>query len=244
MESNISKELRFKNSPVAVIFSDVLPNDAVAFDPAAMKGICSLSALKEVMKGNSVYFSNESQGCPGMKSGLGFTDMPNIPGGIEYFLSCGRGEGFPPGEKLKKTPEIAKKYYDNLPKNVMNAKYIVFRPIDIIGPEEPKLIIFLANPDQLSALISLFTYESTSLDEVFSPMTSGCSSLIKLPLDESSKEKPRAVIGLIDIWARPIFDPDIFAFTVPYKSYIQMEENSKDCFFQAKTWDGVKSRLI
>lgn len=78
---------------------------------------------------------------------------------------------------------------------------------------------------------------------LYAPMTSGCSSLVKIPLSELNKETPRAVIGLVDIWARPLFGSDIFAITVPYESYLKMEENSKDCFLQAKTWDGVKRRL-
>lgn len=241
--SNICKELRMKNPPIAVLFTDTVPEGAIQFDPKIMKGICSLSSLKEAIGGKTVYFSSDSAGCPGMKSGLGFTDTAKIPGGIEYFLSCGRGEGFPPGERLKKTPEIAKTYYEALPKKVHNSKYTIFKPVDKLNDEIPKLIIFLGNPDHLSALISLFSYESVVVDDVFTPMTSGCSSLIKIPLNELKKDKPRAVVGLVDIWARPLFDADMFAFTVPYAVYKRMEENSKDCFLQAKTWDGVKNRL-
>jgi hypothetical protein len=243
LKTNICKELKLKNPPIAVVITDTAPEDAVEFDPSTMKGICSLTALKEAIVGNTVYFSSNSKGCPGFKTGLGFEDGAKIPGGIEYFLSCGKGEGFPEGEKLKKTPEIAKEYYDRLPKNVMNSKYIVFKPVEKVGNEEPKLVIFLANPDQLSALISLFSYESYAMDDVIAPMTSGCSSLIKIPLNELKKENPRAVIGLVDIWARPLFGADIFAITVSFENYLKMEENSKDCFLQAKTWDGIKSRL-
>ncbi|HEY9059118.1 MAG TPA: DUF169 domain-containing protein [Pseudobacteroides sp.] len=208
-----------------------------------MKGICSLPALKESLTGKAVCLSSESKGCPGMKAGLGFTDSPSIPGGIECFLSCGRGEGFPHGERLKKNPEIAKAYYEGLPKNVHNAKYIVFKPVEILNNEEPKLVVFLGNPDQISALISLFSYESSFVDNVITPMTSGCSSLVKIPLNELRRDKPRAVVGLVNIWARPVFEADAFAITVPYEDYLRMEENSRDCFFQAKTWEGVKNRL-
>jgi len=243
METNICKELKLKNPPIAVLITEQLPADAIAFDPSVMKGACSLSGLKEATLGKTVFFSSESRGCPGLRNGLGFQDEVDMPGGVEYFLSCGRGKGYPSGEKLKKTPEIAKGYYDNLPKKVLDAKYVVFKPVESVKDEEPKLVIFLANPDQLSALVTLFTYETAELDNVISPMTSGCSSLVKLPLAEMKKEKPRAVIGLIDIWSRPVFGADTLALAVPYSEYLKMEENSKDCFFQAKTWDGVKSRL-
>ncbi len=242
-ESIIIKELKLKNTPISILVTDETPENALAFDSSITKGACSLAAIKEVLQGKTVYFSGASRGCPGLKSGFGFQDETKIPGGIEYFLSCGRGEGYPEGEKLKKTPEIAKQYFDSLPKQVMDAKYIVLKPLEPLKGDRPKLVVFLANPDQLSALITLFSYESSILDNVIAPMTSGCSSLIRLPLDELRKENPRAIIGLIDIWARPILGADIFALTVPYEAYLKMEENAKDCFLQTKTWDGIKNRL-
>jgi uncharacterized protein (DUF169 family) len=243
METNICNQLKLKNPPIAVILQSEVQEDGVEFDPSVMKGICSLSAFKEVMDGKTVYFSGNSRGCPGLKTGLGFEEGTKIPGGIEYFLSCGRGEGYPEGERLKKTPEIAKEYYEGLPRNVHDSRYITLKQVTQINEEEPSLVIFLANPDQLSALISLFSYETDVVDNVIAPMTSGCSSLIKLPLSEMKKDNPRAVIGLVDIWARPIFEPNTFAFTVAYDAYLKMEENSKDCFLQVKTWDGIKNRL-
>lgn len=45
------------------------------------------------------------------------------------------------------------------------------------------------------------------------------------------------------MFAIPTFDADLFAFTVPFNTYLQMLENSKDSFLQAKTWTGVKNRL-
>lgn len=242
-ESILIKELKLKNTPISILITDETPENALEFDPSIMKGPCALAAIKEVLQGKTVYFSRASRGCPGLKSGLGFEDETKMPGGIEYFLSCGKGEGYPEGEKLKKTPEIAKQYFDSLPKKVMDSKYIVLKPVEQLNGDLPKLVVFLANPDQLSALITLFSYETSILDNVIAPMTSGCSSLIRLPLDELRKENPRAVIGLIDIWARPILGADIFAFTVPYEAYLKMEENAKDCFLQAKTWNGVKNRL-
>lgn len=52
--------------------------------------------------------------------------MPKIPGGFENFLSQGCGKpGCPPGERIKKTPELAIKFFESMPKDVMkdyNAK--------------------------------------------------------------------------------------------------------------------------
>ena len=241
--SYLQKELKLTYFPVMVILTNNLPNDAVEFNPAETSGFCSLAALREASKGKTIFFAKDTKGCPGLKAGLGFEETASIPGGIEYFLSCGRGEGFPEGEKLKKTPGVAKAYYDSLPKITLETKYIVLRSAVDPDKDQAKLAVFLVNPDQLSALIHLFAYESTSYDCVLMPSCSGCASIFKLPLAELKKDHPRGVVGLVDIWARPPFAADLFAFTVPFDAYLQMLKNSTDCFFQAKTWDGIKKRL-
>lgn len=237
----LQEELKLKNPPISVILTDDLPDDAIEFNAAKIGGGCSLSALNEVAKGKSIFFSKDTKGCIGLKPGLGFEDAGSMPGGIEYFLSCGKGQGYPEGEKIKKNPEVARAFYYGLPKKVVDTKYILLKPAE--ETDKAKLVIFLANPDQLSALVHLFAYESASTDNVFMPMCSGCTSIFKLPLAELEKDNPRASVGLVDIWARPPFDADLFAFTVPFNAYLQMLENSKDCFLQVKTWAGVKKRL-
>lgn len=241
--SKLVKELKLKYFPVSIILTDELSIEAMQLTPSKEAHGCSLTALRAAAEGKTVYLSKETSGCPGMKSGMGFTDSVNIPGGIEYFLSCGRGEGFPKGERLKKTPEVARTYYEGLPKEVMPSKYIVLKPLEGSDKNKAALVTFLVNPDQLSALINLHSFETDSLDTAYMPMSSGCSTIVKLPLAEAKKDKPRAVIGLADIWARPIFDADILAFTIPYDDYERMESYAEDCFFQAETWEGIKERL-
>lgn len=241
--SKLMKELKLEYLPVAIILADEVPEEAVQLKPSKEAHGCSLTALRAAAKGETVYVSNDTPGCPGMKAGMGFTDSTNIPGGIEYFLSCGRGEGFPKGERLKKTPEVAKAFYEGLPKNVMGSKYIILKPLEESDKNRVALVTFLANPDQLSALVTLHAFEKDSTDTAYMPMASGCSSIVKLPLAEAKKAAPRAIIGLVDIWARPLFEANILAFTVPYKEFERMEGYADDCFFQAETWEGVKHRL-
>lgn len=243
LSSDLIRELKLEYLPVAIILTDELPEEAVQLKPSKEAHGCSLSALRAAAKGEAVYVGREAPGCPGMKAGMGFIDCPNIPGGIEYFLSCGKGEGFPKGERLKKTPEAAKAYYESLPRGVMNNKYILFKPLEESDQEKAALVTFLVNPDQLSALVSLHAYEAETVDTAYMPMSSGCSTIVRLPLAEQNKANPRAIIGLADIFARPLFDADLLAFTVSHKDYERMESYAKDCFFQVETWDGVKERL-
>lgn len=243
MKSYLCQQLKIDRA-IVIDLVDEKPNNGAEFVPGKSKHNCSLTALKSAVEGNVVYFSLETKGCPGMKLGLGISEQANIPGGIEYFLSCGKGEGYPEGERIKKTPEIALKFYNGLPKGVIDTKYIVFRPIEGASNNTGKLVVFLVEPDQLSALIHLYSFESGEIDDTFAPMCSACASIVKIPLAEAKKERPRACIGLVDIWARPDFGKNTFAFTIPYEKYLQMEENAKDCFLQVKTWEGVKERLF
>ena len=54
------------------------------------------------MKGETLFFHAENLSCKGAATGFGFVDgIPDIPGGFGHFLSHGRGDGFPPGERVK-----------------------------------------------------------------------------------------------------------------------------------------------
>ena len=243
MESFLCKELKL-NNPIAVILSDEIPDYAHQFSPGKCHNNCSLNALKLAQSGETIYISQDTPGCPGMKFGLGFIDHIMVPGGgFEYFLSCGKGPGFPEGEKVKKSPEIAIKFLAKLPKKVHNNKYVIFKPLSENDLELAKLVVFLANPDQLSALIHLYSYESGAYDEVFAAMCSGCASIVRIPLSEIAKKAHRGVIGLVDIFARPNFEPELFGLTISIKKYIEMEANSKNCFLQAHVWNGIKERM-
>jgi uncharacterized protein (DUF169 family) len=244
MESFLCRELRLA-TPIAVILSDAIPDGARPFAPAKNRHGCSLNALSLAQAGEAIYFSLDSSGCPGMKFGLGFVDEIKTPGagGFEYFLSCGKGPDFPAGEKIKKTPETAIQFHATLPKKVHRSKYVTVKPLAESDLPIAALVVLLANPDQLAALIHLYSYESGAYDEVFAAMCSGCASVLRIPLAEVAKEAPRGVIGLVDIFARPNFEPELFGFTVSAKKFVEIEENSKNCFLQAFAWDGVKKRL-
>ncbi|KPU42580.1 hypothetical protein OXPF_38800 [Oxobacter pfennigii] len=238
---SLSKELNLRYNPISVILADDKPEGAHDYNPAEMGGACVINALKLVSDGKSICFNEAAKGCPGRMSGMGFSSEIGIPGGFEYFLSCGRGQGYPPGEKLKKTPEIAKEFHDGLPKDKVSSEYIVLKPAE--ANDDAKLVIFLANPDQLSALVTLFSYESGATDNCIVPMSSGCASLFKLPFAELNKDNPRGVVGLVDVTVRSVLDKDILTFTVPFDAYLKMEENSKDCFMQTHTWNKISTRL-
>lgn len=197
----------------------------------------------DMINENKVVFNSESVTCKGACVGCGFVDgVPNIPGGFGHFLSKGRGEGFPSGERIKCCPEVGERMLLAQPQNVMDG----YNAIEIEAYKEdlePELILFLVTPDQLSGLLTLFYYRNKDYDRVIVPISSGCAQLFRIPFGELKKENPKAVLGNTDFFSRPHLDKDLLAFTVPSQSFKEMCEDASECCFFSPAWNGVKKRL-
>ncbi|MCX6833038.1 MAG: DUF169 domain-containing protein, partial [candidate division Zixibacteria bacterium] len=68
-------------------------------------------------------------------------------------------------------------------------------------------------------------------------------SICMLPYYESLQEKPRAIMGMFDISARPQLPPDILSFTVPYPMYQEMEADIPGSFLEKEAWHKVRTRI-
>lgn len=243
MKSEVAKRLKLRYSPVAVLFTDEKPVGALEF--AEEKWGCVAAMLTAAAKGKTAVFSRKTFGCGGGGVGLGFGNQYlDFPGGIDYFLSTGRGEGYREGEAYKKTPELAKSFVDDLPITDIPYEYVVFKPLDEIDADkqEPKIVVFYANPDQLSALVVLANYGRAG-NNVVIPFAAGCQSTCLLPWDEAQKESPRAIVGMTDITARPIIDADLLSFSVPFRMFLEMEDNIPGSFLDKHDWQKVAARL-
>ena len=208
----------------------------------AEKG-CTLKILYRAFAGEPLYFSAENITCSGAAAGFGFVDrLPDIPGGFGHFISYGRGEGFPPGERVKCSPEVGEAMFLNQPKDVMDWFNAVY-----IKPYEPgdsaDTVTALVTPDQLSTLIHIFCFRKAGYDNVIAPMVSGCASVFRIPFGELKREDPRAVIGNIDVFSRPHFEKDMFFFTVSGKDFEAMLADADESVLTAHIWKGIKSRL-
>jgi uncharacterized protein (DUF169 family) len=208
--TDLAKELKLEKPFISITRKTVTRKTVSKETPDdfPVKKGCTLRMLNDVIAGKRLVLTEDQCSCGGGRSGFGFLDgLPEMPGGIENFLSCGCGEGFPPGEKLKDSPETAKKMLLSEPQQVLGSHNVIeFKPYE--AGDTPDLVTVLVNADQLSALVNLYTFRTGAWDNIIMPMTSGCASIARIPFGELHSEKPRAVIGIADITARFFFDKD------------------------------------
>jgi len=269
LESKIAKALRLRHEPVAVFWTDEKPEGAAQFREGE-RG-CVMWMLARAAMGETVVFDRNTAGCPGGATGLGFGNWyEKFPGGLEgfcYFLSIGfeqwergreilkkikaegsRLEKIVHGERYKKTPDLVKRFLDQLPVIDLPKSYVVFKPLSRVGvDEEFVVVVFVVNPHQLSALIVLANYGRDSCDNVIAPMGAGCHQIGVYAYKEAASERQRAVIGLTDLDARmnvrTLLGDDILTFTVPYEMFKEMEENVEGSFLEAGTWIEIRKHL-
>ena len=264
MQSKIAEALKMKLEPVAILWSDTPPEHARQFRPG--KWGCVMWMLGAAARGATAAFTRETYGCWGGGVGLGFGNCyPSFPGGLECFyrfLSSGNA-GWEPGERVAKAmeakaserflknflegegyladPEVVRQFVQGLPIMEVPTRYVVFKPLKEVDParEEPKVVVFLPEPNQLSALVILANYRRWAPDNVIIPYAAGCQTIGIFPYQEAARDRPRAVVGLTDISARNNLRKlgrNLLSFAVPWKLLLEMEGNVQGSFLERREW--------
>jgi uncharacterized protein (DUF169 family) len=266
MNIYLENALQLRFPPLGIYYAQELPEGVELTSP-----MCSMQLVARAAKGETAALSKDSCRCHGAAGGFGLdmTRPGNFPGGHECFLRflslgnehCEQGqavigqlkeagapkiliEEFSEGEGFRKTPELVQDWLDGLPAAKPEGPYVIIKPLrDVQKGENPKAVAFLANPDQLSALVVLANYARKGSDNVRIPFGAGCNCLGLYPFAEAERENPRAVIGLTDISARFYLNKplgrDILSFTVPYRMYQEMEGNAPESFLSRLAWKTI-----
>src|SRR5664280_2171531 len=204
--------------PITYYYTDD-PGDATIV-PSSGKWNCIICQLQKVKSGESLAFNAESVKCGGAKRYLGFADK--IRPNFEYFLSCGI-ENEMEGERYIRTPELVVELMKKQKKLPITGKYIVFRRWDhLTENDKPDVAIFFATPDVLSGLFTLANYDQAEPDSTITPFAAGCGSLVYFPYMEKDSTRPRAVLGLFDVSARPCVPEGVLSFSVPMVKFTKM----------------------
>ncbi len=259
MHSAIAHAIRARYEPVALLFSDRMPDGAMQFAEAKW-GCVMWLLLAAAAKGKAAAADRQTFGCLGGGTGLGFGNQyQNWPGGIECFyrfLSTGNGpqeagtaswvrrgaeSDFEFGERYVKTPEAVARFVDALPMIDVPTRYVVLKPLPQVAEgERPEIVIFLVDPDRLSALVVLANYERGDNENVIMPWGAGCQTIGILAYREARSARPRAVVGLTDLSARKYIAKqlghNLMTFAVPFAMFQEMEANVPGSFLERDTW--------
>jgi uncharacterized protein (DUF169 family) len=271
MDSKIATSIRLKTHPVAIVWADEAPEEALQFKPGRWG--CVMSMLATVAaKGRTGVFSRETYGCWGGGVGLGFGNRyETFPGGLEgfyNFLSDGNeksdqgrqiGQGlaqaggaqladdFLLGERYVKDPECTRKFVQSLPIREIPTAFVVAKPLGKTDPGHDNIrsVTFFVEPDALSSLVVLANYMQPERENVAIPWAAGCQVMGILAYRELESDHPRALVGLTDISARKStrasLGKNVLSFTAPWPVFLEMEKNVEGSFFERETWRALQS---
>lgn len=269
MKSILHEQIGTLYPPIALVWSDHAPEGAMQFKPG--KWGCVMWLAANAAKGRVSACDRETFGCWGGGVGLGFGNQyKGFPGGEPCFcrfLSTGNADweqglqtagqvkpymtkesfdNFLNGERYIQSPDKVRRFIDALPITDIPAKYVVFKPLEKVDPaiESPRVVVFFADPDELSALVVLANYGRGDNENVYIPYAAGCQTIGIYPYKESDSARPRAVVGLTDLSARLTIQKqlgdNLMTFAMPFALYREMEENVPGSFLEAHTWRALR----
>jgi len=265
MNSKIAEAIRLKSQPVAIIFSNDKPKQAIEFKENTWG--CTLWLMSSAAKGKTAVCSRRTFGCFGGGTGVGFGDQyTNFPGGADCFcrfLSSGNEgdptgeavaegmkqfakpefiEDFLKGERYIKDPAGVQEFINLLPLRNIPAEYVVYKPLSQVdfSKEHPISVVFFSDPDQFSAIGVLANYCYPGNENVRFPFAAGCQAIGIYSYAEADMEPPRAVAALMDLSARlylrNAFGENVMAMSLPWKMFEVMEANVEGSFLERHVW--------
>jgi len=224
--------------PIAVFYSDREPPRS---SPAPGSDRCVIGMLPRVRDGRTLCLSAKSRMCGGARRYLGFADRVEMPD-FEHFLSCGI-PGKVEGERYKKSPDLVRESLKMASPFRAPKPFIVFKRWDRLSEaDDPEVVVFLADIDTIAGLFTLANFDEAEPNAVICPFGSGCSSIVYHPFVELRSPRPRCVLGMFDISARPYVGEHSLSFAVPYPKFKRMVHNMDESFLTTESWKVLRRR--
>jgi len=265
MESKIAKAIGLKHNPVAVVLADEKPDSALQFKQGKWGCVMFMFANAARGKTAAFDAQTYGCWGGGVGLGFG-NAYQQFPGGQDCFtrfLSSGNknwekgrqvgaglvsaggkefADDFLEGERYVKAPELVDQWLQDLPIMEIKSRYVIFKPLSDTDPQadKPENVVFTVDADQLSALVILANYARKGMENVSIPWAAGCQTIGIIPWHEAKSDNPRAVVGLTDISARKnvrkLLGPQYLTFAMPWKMFLEMEDQVEGSFLQRPTW--------
>ena len=251
MKLNASEMLDLAYRPVGVWFQDEKPEGAFEPDPA--KRSCVVSLLLAAAKGREVAVCDETCSCPGGAVGLGFGNaFARRKAPTHFMLANGVDEPdfpengkLPPhmahGERFFDCAQTSLRWMDDLQLEDADYRYVVFRPLDTWEGEDPQLVWMLANPDQMSALVTMCSYRNGRAVNVVAPFGAGCHSLV-MAKRQLTEDDPLAVMGMFDVSQRHRLPKDLLSLTFPFAMFKRLDDDMPYGCLTTHAWEQIAQR--
>jgi hypothetical protein len=225
--------------PICFYYSSDIKGSKLLTVPTGQR--CVIGDISKARMGKDIAISGETIGCGGGKRYLGYAT--ELRPEFEYFLSYGI-PGKMEGERYKKSPELVRQAMDSMPPFVAPAQFMVFKRWDrLTESDNPEVVIFFVHPDVLSGVFTLTNYDEAEANGVFSPFGAGCATIVYYPFIERESDRPRAVMGMLDVSARPCVPTDVMTLAVPFRKFEKMVANMEESFLITDSWKKVERRI-
>jgi hypothetical protein len=265
MESAIIRNLKPEFEPVAVVWSDTIPDDACQFKRG--KFGCILYLFAEASRRGKVAGGNrETITCNGGRAALGlgvdFASDEQLDRFVAVFSKGLKStkkraayqaqiEAAPKswkpllefGERRHCSAELAKEWIlHGLPRYDIPYEYVLFKPLNRTDSDENiRAVIFPLNPVEFSGLVTLTGSVMKGTDSVRVPQGACCNSIGAFVYAEAESAGPRAVMGMLGVEGREVmrrrFRDDVLTLTIPTPLFLRMEQEADDCIFQIPSWE-------
>lgn len=118
---------------------------------------------------------------------------------------------------------------------------MILKPLSALTEKEvPQSVIFIVNPLELTALMTLAGSIRDGINMTITPQGAACQMIGAYVFHQAKSENPCAVLGLIDLsprfYIRKLIPDEYLTYTVPWSLYLQLEKEAEDGVFHSPLW--------
>lgn len=238
---HLKEKIGLNYLPVGLYYSGSKPENAISFKKKGNG--CIMPLIFSAAKGKTIAFNKDTTGWACSAFYLGYEEW--IFEGIECFLSHGNLQGRS-SERFVKTPQQAKEYVESFIPEKPETRYTILKPLEEFLPDEkPELVIFFANPDEISGLIFLLYYDAPEEDNrVVTRIMSACGAVVTVPMKYKREGQLKAVWGMHDIAARLRLPKELMTLSMPYEMVEEMAAYLDTSFVITENYQKIKRRNV
>jgi hypothetical protein len=269
MKSAVVEHLRPDFEPVAVVWSDEIPDDALQFGEGRFGCILHLFA-EASRRGRVAGGSRDTVVCPGGRAAFGFgVDFIESEDQLDHHaaifskgLESARNrtaygkkmESARPswrplyefGERRHCDLDMARQWIvDCLPRYDIPHRFVLFKPLWHANSEEDiRAVVFPVSPLELAGLTTLLGSVVEGADPVQVPQGADCFRIGCFAYDQFEADPPRAVLGMLDVDGREVmrrrFRDDTLTLTIPMPLFQRIEREAENSVLQIPAWTKLR----